>query len=129
MRFSTMKTKPLAETMETKRKVYVAGPLFSSGLPTHNVRSAMAVGSQLIDLGYVPFVPHLNVFWEVAFPRSEAEWLQWDLDWLASCDAMLRLPGHSNGADIEEETAKRLGIPVFFFLHDLHEHFKEVDSE
>jgi len=47
-----------------------------------------------------------------------------DLEWLAKCDAVLRLPGESKGADIEKDYALSLGIPVFFSIDDLLEYFK-----
>jgi hypothetical protein len=37
---------------------------------------------------------------------------------LQHCDAVLRLPGESAGADLDVATAKRLGLPVY---HDVAE--------
>ncbi|MFF0430812.1 DUF4406 domain-containing protein [Streptomyces sp. NPDC004327] len=37
---------------------------------------------------------------------------------LAHCDAVLRLPGDSTGADQDVATARRRGLPVY---HDVHE--------
>ena len=36
-----------------------------------------------------------------------------DFAWLQVCDALLRLPGASVGADMEEAEARRLELPVF----------------
>jgi hypothetical protein len=44
-------------------------------------------------------------------------WLTMDLEIVSRCDAVLRLPGESTGADGETEHARKLGIPVF---HDLY---------
>jgi len=38
---------------------------------------------------------------------------QWDFAWLRRCDAILRLPGHSPGADREMAAAAEQGIPAF----------------
>lgn len=99
--------------------VYVAGPL-TTGLTTHNVREATLAAAKLMDLGMVPFLPHTNVLAEMIAPRSEREWLEdFDFPWLRKCDAMLRLPGMSRGADEEEQVAKMHGIPVFHTLEEL----------
>jgi hypothetical protein len=38
---------------------------------------------------------------------------------LTRCDAVLRIPGESRGADLECELARTLGIPVFTSVADL----------
>jgi hypothetical protein len=40
------------------------------------------------------------------------------------CDAILRLPGESAGADEEVKLAKELGKPVFYSIVDLRNHFE-----
>lgn len=100
-------------------RVYVAGPLGSSGHMISNIREAIGAAEILRTAGFTPFVPHLFAFWHFAKPRPEAEWLAFDLEWLAACHAVLRLKGHSKGADVEEAEAARLGIPVFHELRDL----------
>jgi len=63
-------------------------------------------------LGHHPFVPHL---FDLVDPRDELgyeRWMALDLDWLSRCDALVRLPGASPGADREVAAAGRLGIPV-----------------
>jgi len=46
-----------------------------------------------------------------------------DLDffWLSRCDALLRLPGDSNGADQEVVEAERLSMPIFWNERTLYE--------
>lgn len=92
--------------------VYVAGPL-SVGPWTQNVATAIRAAELLLSRGKVPFVPHLNVVWDLVYPHTHAEWLEWCLAWLERCDAVLRLPGESVGADMEAERAEELGLPVF----------------
>jgi hypothetical protein len=89
-----------------------------------NVRNAYAAANQLADEGFAPFVPHHTHFWHLLFPRPYAEWLRLDLAFLDCCDAVLRLPGPSNGADREVDAAKALGIPVFTEISALLETFR-----
>lgn len=95
------------------KRIYVAGP-YTLGDVAQNVATAIKAGDDLLDLGYVPFVPHLTHFWHMLRPRLYPEWVRYDLQWLPFCDGLLRLPGDSDGADREVQKATELGIPVFF---------------
>jgi hypothetical protein len=82
----------------------------------------MDVGDILMDLGFIPFIPLLSHFQDIVHPRDEIEWLDWDLEWLKMCDAMIRIKPiidgkelTSGGADIEEKTAIEHKIPVYTF--------------
>lgn len=94
-------------------RVYVAGP-FRIGDQLGNVREAAMVGIELRLAGHVPVVPHLNGFAHVIKPMPDAFWMEWDLDLLAMCDCLVRLPGPSIGSDAEVERAKVLGMPVYY---------------
>jgi hypothetical protein len=100
------------------KRVYVAGP-YSSGDVAANVRNAYAAATRLADAGFAPFVPHHTHFWHLLFPRPYEEWLRLDLTFLPCCDAVLRLPGESSGADAEVREATTLRIPVFDDLEEL----------
>lgn len=50
---------------------------------------------------------------------THADWLKVDFEFIRRCDAVLRLPGESVGADAEIAEAKRLGIPVFVSVEDV----------
>ena len=50
---------------------------------------------------------------------THSDWLAVDFAWIRVCDAVLRLPGESVGADMETAEAKRLGIPVFESIDDI----------
>ncbi len=91
--------------------VYVAGP-YSSDPETHT-RTAIEAGQRIADAGAVPFVPHLYHFWHQQIPGGYEQWMRLDLAWLSKCDALVRLPGESPGADREVAEAERLGLPVF----------------
>jgi hypothetical protein len=106
-----------------RAKVYVAGP-YSVGEALTNVHNAIAVAERLADLGFAPFVPHLNHFWHVISPRTYEFWMGLDLEFLPVCDVLLRLPGESLGADREMERAVMLGIPVFHSVEWVDRYFK-----
>jgi Domain of unknown function (DUF4406) len=99
------------------RYIYVAGP-YSTPDPESNTREAIKIGDALLNLGYYPFVPHLTHFWEQLYHHKYNEWMALDFAWLSKCDALIRLPGESNGADKEIEVANKIGIPVFYGLDD-----------
>jgi len=107
------------------KRVYVAGP-YSNGDVAVNVRNAYEAASQLADAGFAPFVPHHTHFWHLLFPRPYEEWLKLDLAFLPCCDAVLRLPGESLGADGEVREATRLGILVFDTIDDLRQELHDV---
>lgn len=68
----------------------------------------------LYDTGLVvPLVPHLTLVWHLVVPRPIEFWYAYDLKLLGRCDAVLRLPGDSTGADAEELRARELGLPIF----------------
>jgi hypothetical protein len=105
-------------------RVYVAGP-YTKGDVAFNVRSAYEAANRLADLGFAPFVPHATHFWHMLFPRPYEFWLDLDNQFLPFCEAVLRLPGESSGADKEVTLARTLGIPVFVEFDELSEHFKK----
>jgi len=92
-------------------RVYVAGPYSSN--PTAGTRAAILAASRLADAGHTPFVPHLSYFWDLLAPRPYTDWIRIDLEWVAQCEALVRLPGDSPGADREVAHARELGIPVY----------------
>lgn len=97
---------------ERVRYVYIAGP-YSLGDQAQNVRNAVLAGSQLLDLGFAPFIPHLTHFWHMLTPRSYDTWMRLVTYWLKHCDALIRLPGDSSEADKEVRAANALELPVY----------------
>jgi len=93
-------------------RVYIAAP-YTKGDRSENVRNAMRATDQLIAAGHEPLCPILNHFQDLAFPRPWEDWMRVDLAWLRFAEAVVRLPGESDGANIE--TAAIAGtIPIFF---------------
>lgn len=93
--------------------VYLAAP-YSIPDPVENTHRAIRFASKIVDDGrVVPVVPHLTLFWHLVDPRPLAVWYALDLALLARCDALLRIPGPSIGADREVDFARARGLPVF----------------
>ena len=92
--------------------IYVAGP-YTSGDPVINTRKAIEAGDLLRGMGFVPFIPHLSMFWQFLKPHDTAVWYEYDNAWIERCDGLIRLPGESKGADAEVKMALELGMPVF----------------
>lgn len=99
-------------------KIYVAGP-YTNGGKEHNVATALWATEQLALSGHTPFCPLLFHFWDAVYPHTWEFWMKQCLEWLPTCDGLLRLPGESKGADIEVATAERLGLPVYKNLFEV----------
>lgn len=114
------------EVKRRKPRVYVSGPITSSGNLTDNVREGIRFGTCLLNDGYTPFVPHLSELWNYVSVVPYEEWIAYDKDWVRACDALFRLPGKSKGAAREVRFANKLGIPVFTSYKKLSKWKKEV---
>lgn len=104
-------------------KIYVAGPIGKRDEQrAGKIDRALEVGSQLLMLGYAPFIPH---FWHFAEERGLSggyeQMLAYDFTWLGACDGVLRLDGESPGADREVARARQLGLPVFHSIVEVAE--------
>lgn len=97
--------------------IYVASP-YTMGDVAVNVRENILAADRLAEAGYVPFVPLLSHFWHIVAPKPYEFWCQHDANWLERCDALVRLPGASVGADKEIQIARGLGIPVYYGLDE-----------
>lgn len=108
-------------------RVYIAGA-YTFGHQADNVRVAIDAGDSLLRAGLVPFIPHLAHFWHISHPHAYDTWLNWCLSWIPQCDALLRLPGNSPGADREVALAQSLHIPVYHDITVLIEHATSGDA-
>lgn len=101
------------------KHVYIAGPL-TGGNVMDNVRNALAAGEKVLKAGFAPFVPHLSFYWEINMspPVGYEAMMTLDFAWLSKCDALIRLPGHSPGADREVIFAINRKIPVFYSVEE-----------
>ena len=104
--------------MNKIKYVYVAGP-YTSPDPIINTRETILVADRLQGLGFIPFVPHLTLLWHMVSPHNIDFWYEYDNAWLEKCDALLRLPGKSLGADNEVNLAYHIGLSVYFTIDEL----------
>ncbi len=99
--------------------VYIAGPI-TKGNQFANVRAALLVAKECRDLGFFCYVPHRSALDEIACGAEDYEvWMQEDFGWISRCDALLRIPGESSGADREVVHARENNIPVFFSVEEM----------
>jgi nucleoside 2-deoxyribosyltransferase len=93
--------------------IYIAGP-YTNPDPVQNTHEAIRFGLQVYkDTGCPVIIPHLTMTAHLVEPHEVAFWYEFDLEQLAHCDAVFRMPGRSTGADAEVTEAQRLGIPVY----------------
>lgn len=83
----------------TKIKLYIASP-YTNGWMPDNVRLQLEAKDILMNYGFVPFAPLVNHFSEIYKHRKENEWLEWDIEWLKTCDILVRIRSKRNGLEI-----------------------------
>lgn len=108
-------------------KIFIAGPLTNGGRITDprqillNVWAAMDVANKLISAGHIVECPHLMYYlrrrsWlQSDGPVPERRYAEQALAKLEWCDALVRLPGKSRGADIEAAEARADGKAVYWW--------------
>ena len=70
-------------------------------------------------MGGFPVVPHLTLLVHMIEPQELEFWYEYDMNALARCDAAVRLPGYSSGADEEMRVANEdLNIPTFYLANE-----------
>lgn len=100
------------------RAIYIAAP-YSRGVPDEVMARVIDAAERLRAVGWAPFIPHTMTFlWAVRYQHPKGYWLDFDNEWLTRCDAILRLPGESSGADAEVGLARALGLQVFRTLEE-----------
>lgn len=91
--------------------IYISSP-YTIGNCAKNVRVQIEAAHRIMDMGHCPIAPLLNHYLEVHRYRPDEDWMVCDLELVRRCDAVLRLPGESKGADRETALADELDIPV-----------------
>jgi hypothetical protein len=105
-----------------KKRIYIASP-YTHGNKLEMVKLQIDAWHVLRDAGYMPIAPLLTHYINEVRERSHEEWLEYDFNLLGICDGIVRLKPldpfgdeiPSKGADMEQEEAKRLGIPILIF--------------
>jgi len=100
------------------KRVYIASP-YTIGDQAANVKVQIDCANELMDLDYCPFAPLLSHFHHLHYPRSYESWVEWGQEWVKACDAVLRLPGESYGADNEVLLALKHNILVVYSVKEL----------
>lgn len=95
-----------------KPLVFISGP-YSQGDPVLSTREAVLWGEEVERHGCDVVIPHLSMLWHLISPAPVERWYARDLAVLARCDAIVRFPGPSTGADAEVEFAVERGIQAF----------------
>jgi hypothetical protein len=112
--------------------ILVAGPYRSGtnddpALMENNLRQLESVTLSLFRAGHTPMIgewvalpllrlaggqrPGDEAWEEILYPVAKRL--------IARCDAILRLPGESKGADEDVRLAKELGLPIYYRLADV----------
>ena len=115
-------------------KVYVAGAISNpdSLKFLDNIRKGQRASTELLLKGYAPFCPFLDYQFFLQLRDSEKitiEQIQaYSRVFLEVCNAVLVLPNWqgSLGTQKEIQHATHLGIPVFYDIKSLKQHFGEV---
>ena len=108
-----------------KTVVYLACPM-RIGHWTNNVRTAAQISRDLMRKGYSVINPMGSWLLDVAEPMDIDEWLDNDYGLIAVSDCLLRIPGVSEGSDLEMDYAVRENIPVFTAIRDL---YRDIPNE
>jgi hypothetical protein len=85
----------------------------------NNVMRSMEYADAIIEMGHHPIVPLLFHFMDEIHPQHEEKWKEIDKNILKRCDMVFRDESVSQGADDEVSEARRLGIPVVYWLEDI----------
>ena len=106
--------------------IYVSGPMTTGGQYPVNIRRGLDAGLKLMERGYVVIVPHEKAFgMEMILPRSDRDWMAYDLKCVAVADAVYRMADErgvtypSKGGDEECEYARSIGKPVYYSFDTL----------
>jgi hypothetical protein len=92
--------------------IYIAGPYTAN--PQRGVDNQMEVAAKIMNAGHFPYSP----LWLHYAQKQSVKDFDYDmcidhcLHMLPHCDAVLRLPGYSNGADIEVAEALLEGLDL-----------------
>jgi nucleoside 2-deoxyribosyltransferase len=112
--------KSVPTVVRVKPLVYLAGP-YTKPEPVENTVLACKLATKLVkDNVVTPIIPHLTMLWHLTDPQPYQFWLDYDVECLRRCDALLRIPGESAGADAEEKVAREEGIPIFHTTESLY---------
>ena len=109
-------------TERRRLRVYVAGPISSD--VQQGVFRGYTVGRQMFLDGLAPFIPHSDALFFLGDGHDGKMWnayLEYDMEYILTTEAVYRLAGESKGADLEVSHAKALGVPIFYEAPNHHQ--------
>ena len=116
----------IAKELDGRMIVYIMGPYSAS--PYYYTSHAMRIADAVLDKGGIPFIPHLTHFWDKFSSKPWEFWIAYDLYLVDSFKktklCAVRIPGHSNGADIEERFFVDKGLKVYKLQEVMNLDFK-----
>ena len=122
----TMDGDPREWLLEDRPVIYVAG--YFSANPMHGTANAVKAAEKLLDAGWLPYVPHVNLIWDIAAPHTPNFWYAYDLGMLKRCDAMYvcsdSLTPDSTGVNDEIVACTKYGIPVFYEIVEAKDRYE-----
>ena len=106
--------------------VYISGPI-TKGDRNHHLFQSLDAHRRLMLAGFSVINPMLNMLAPFNTPGIEngldhQVWLENDLPQMAACQAVLRLPGESLGAEMECLWATECKIPIYTDINQLITH-------
>src|SRR5882724_7046985 len=110
-----------------RKWIYIAGP-YTKPDPIINVRTALRIGEDLFRAGFFPIVPHLTMLAHLVSPHEPDYWYDFDYHLMERCDALLRFPGESTGADRECDLATKWSIPVVEMISSIMLQLSDTDK-
>ncbi len=99
------------------KRIYIAAPF--TGDVDANCARAIDAAEEVLRAGFLPFVPHLYRAWDARHAGPYEQWMALCFAEIDRCDALLRLPGASAGADREVVYAIERRLPVVRCVGDL----------
>ncbi len=82
--------------------------------------AALLFHKLLSDGKVTPLLPHTSHLLHLIRPRPYRDWIDYDLELLRHCHAVLRFGNESSGAEGEIAAAVELSLPVFYYAGDLY---------
>lgn len=102
-------------------RIFVSGPYGDHNPPeviARNVAEADRIARELVWMGHEVYCPHtMQHGWERDRRLSYEDFMRVDKSFMQCwAQATYRLPGESEGSELEEAWARYLGLPVFYRL-------------
>jgi len=105
--------------MSRRTVVYISCPM-RLGNWTKNVRTAARVQCDLMRKGYSVINPIGSWLTDIVEPLDFETWINNDYGLIDVSDAIIRIPGESEGADLECDYAIRQDKELFWDLRELY---------